>query len=99
MTDNERAYLRAFSAAKEQAGFIEDQFLSIAVGDGRTLRSKTFKVGGEEGGWFGINRFFGLYVVSFSQYGEGETQFGPFRTRSEANAVFGDVVAMNTPLG
>jgi hypothetical protein len=25
----------------------------------------------EEGGWFGINRFLGLYVVNSTQYGEG----------------------------
>lgn len=96
ITDKERAYLLSFSADEDQAGFVED-FLSIAVGDGRTLRSKSFMVGGEEGGWFGINRFFGLYVVIFSQYGEGQSEFGPFRTRREANAAFGDVVMWNTP--
>ena len=96
ITDKERAYLRAFYAAKNQAGFIED-FLSIAVGDGRTLRAKSFKVGGEDGGWFGINRFFGLYVVVFSQYGEGQDGAWAFPSRKDADAVFGLVMMLNTP--
>jgi hypothetical protein len=65
---------------------------------GKRLREKSYAVNGEVGGWFGISRFFGLYVINSTQYGEGQDDFGPFGTRKEAEAVFAHVVAFNTPL-
>lgn len=97
LTDKERTFLADFSAAEDQGAFIEDTFMSAAIDAGKTVRTRSFEVGGEPGGWFGISRFFGLYVINYTQYGEGQDDIGPFGTRKEADAAFADVVALNMP--
>jgi hypothetical protein len=61
------------------------------------LREENYRLGDETGGWFGIHRFLGLYVVNSTQYGEGQDLFGPFAKRKEANAIFNLVVVLDTP--
>jgi hypothetical protein len=100
MSDNERAFLADFSGEEDQGGFIDDRFLHAAIEDGERVREEGYRLGGEHdepGGWFGLSRFFGLYVVNWTQYGEGQENYGPFSQREEAEAVFQAAVALNTP--
>jgi len=100
LSDAERSFLADFGADKDPGAFIEDAFLQAAINGGKTLREESYRLGGEqdeEGGWFGIHRFLGLYVVNSTQYGEGQELFGPFAKRKEANAIFVTVVVLVTP--
>ena len=100
LSDAERSFLADFGVADDPGAFIEDKFLRAAINDGKTLHKESYRLGGEqdeEGGWFGIHRFLGLYVINFTQYGEGEDEFGPFAKRKEANAFFYTLVAFDTP--
>jgi hypothetical protein len=75
--------------------------LDAAIDGGKELRGKKYRLGGEKnevGGWVGIHRFLGLYVINFTQYGEGQELFGPFAKRKEANEIFDDVFSLYTPL-
>ena len=42
----------------------------------------------EDTGWVGLHRFFGMYVVNCTQYGEGQDDYGPFAKQKDAIAVF-----------
>jgi hypothetical protein len=100
LSDAERGFLADLAAAEDPGVFIEDSFLQAAVEDGKRLREESYRLGGEqdeEGGWFGIHRFLGLYVVNSTQYGEGQDLYGPFAKRKEANAIFDLAVDLNTP--
>jgi hypothetical protein len=97
LTDKERAFLADFSSAEDRASFIEDGFFASAMEGGETVRQDDYQLGSEPGGWFGISRFYGLYVIHFIQYGEGQEDYGPFAERKEADLVFDAVVASNTP--
>jgi hypothetical protein len=100
LSDAERSFLGNFGANEDPGAFIENEFLQAAINDGNTLREESYRLGGEqdeEGGWFGIHRFLGLYVVNSTQYGEGQDLFGPFAKRKEANSVFDVVVSLDTP--
>ena len=48
------------------------------------------------GGWVGLHRFFGMYVVNFTQYGEGQDEYGPFANKKDGLDMFGAVVAVRT---
>jgi hypothetical protein len=99
LSDAERSFLADFEVAKDPGAFIEDAFLQAAI-NGKRLREENYRRGGEqdeEGGWFGIHRFLGLYVVNSTQYGEGQDLFGPFAERKEADAIFDAVVFLDTP--
>jgi len=100
LSDAERNFLVNFGAAEDPGLFIEDDFLDAAINDGKALREESYRLGGEQdevGGWFGIHRFLGLYVVNSTQYGEGQDLFGPFAKRKEADTIFDTVVGLDTP--
>ena len=100
LSHDERRFLVDFGAAKDPGAFIEEEFLQAAINDGKTLHQESYRLGGEqdeEGGWFGIHRFLGLYVLNSTQYGEGQDLFGPFAKRKEANAFFDTLVVLYTP--
>jgi hypothetical protein len=103
LSDAERSFLADFGAAKDPGTFIEGAFLDAAINGGKRLGEDSYRLGGEqdeegeEGGWFGIHRFLGLYVVNSTQYGEGQDLFGPFAKRKEANAIFNLVIILYTP--
>lgn len=81
LSDAERSFLADFAGAKDAGVFIEDAFLQAVINGGKTLREESYRLGGEqdeEGGWFGIHRFLGLYVVNSTQYGEGQDLFWTF---------------------
>ena len=79
---SERAYVADFTAAEDPGAFIENSFLDAAMNDGETLREEGYgstreeaeepEEDSEEGEWHGIHRFLDLYVVNYTQYGEGQ---------------------------
>src|SRR5262249_28737591 len=46
------------------------------------------------GGWIGLHRFFGMYVVNHTEYGEGQDDFGPFANIKDGRAVFDAAIAV-----
>jgi hypothetical protein len=100
LSDAERGFLADFAVAEDPGLFIEDSFLQTAIEGGKTQREKSYRLGGErdeEGGWFGLHRFLGLYVINSTQYGEGQDLYGPYAKKKEAKAIFYAVAALNTP--
>ena len=101
LSDAERKFLADCTAAEDHGAFIiEDEFLPAAINDGKALREESYSLGdekGDGGGWFGIHRFLGLYVVNSTQYGEGTDLFGPFANRKDADKIFNAVVFLYTP--
>ena len=100
LSDAERKFLTDFAATQDPGAFIEDACLPAAINDGKALREESYSLGdekGDGGGWFGIHRFLGLYVVNSTQYGEGTDLFGPFANRKDADKIFNAVVFLYTP--
>jgi hypothetical protein len=89
LTDAERDFLTDFIAVEGRGAFIETWFLHAAVENGRTLKTCTTYFDDdkeredndahkerEPSGWFGLHRFFDMYVVNWTQYGEGQDEYG-----------------------
>jgi hypothetical protein len=99
LSDAERGFLADFAVAQDPGAFIEDQFLETALDGGETLREKEYCLVGkpaEVGGWVGIHRFLGLYVINHT-HGEGQDLYGPYAKKKEAKAIFDAVIALETP--
>jgi len=100
LSDAEATFLNDFAAASDRGTFIEDRFLNAAVEGGNTLKSYTCRAANadeaEDAGWVGLHRFFGMYVVNCTQYGEGQDEYGPFAKQKDAKAVFDAALAFNT---
>ena len=94
----EWAFLVDFAAAVDRGAFMQDRFLQAAVEGGETLKTYTHRDADadEDAGWFGLHRFFGMYVVNWTQYGEGQDEYGPFAKKKDAKAVFDNKIALNT---
>ena len=98
MSPEERDFLHEFLAAAENQGaFVEDSFLETAINTGKRVREEEYALDGEPRAWFGISSFFGLYVINWTQFGEGQENYGPYVTRKEAEAVFNSLVFLNKP--
>jgi hypothetical protein len=91
LSDAELTFLASFAAASDRGGFIEDNFLDDAMSGGVELKTYVHRYEGEDedAGWSGLHRFFGMYVVNWTQYGEGEDRYGPFSKKKDAETVFG----------
>ena len=68
-------------------------FLITAIEGGNTLKTYSHRGEAEDGltedtSWVGLHRFFGLYVVNCTLYGEGQDDYGPFAERKDAKAAF-----------
>jgi hypothetical protein len=90
--------LTNFAAASDRGAFIEDSFLRATVEGGRTLKTYTYRIPDvdEDAGWVGSHRFFGMYVINHTQYGEGQDDYGPFAKQKDTNAAFAAIVAFCT---
>ena len=95
VSNAERKFLAEFAAASDRGAFIEDCFLRAAVEGGNTLKTYTHRREDvdedhvdEETGWVGLHRFFGMYVVNCTRYGEGQDDYGPFARRKDAKTAF-----------
>ena len=99
LSDAERAFFTDFARASEDRDIaIEDGFLQAAIEDGKTLKTYEHRVPGEDvGGWIGLHRFFGMYVVNTTQYGEGHEYLGPFANIKEGKAVFDAAIGWTVP--
>jgi hypothetical protein len=95
LSDAETAFLTDFAAASDRGTFIEDRFLRAAIEGGNTLKSYTSRAADadEDAGWVGLHRFLGMYVVNWTQYGEGQDDYGPFAKQKDAKAVFDAALA------
>jgi hypothetical protein len=73
--------------------------LSAAIEGGKTLKTYKYRIPGEEdfGGWIGLHRFFGMYVVNTTQYGEGQEDLGPFANIKDGKAVFDAAIGWTVP--
>jgi hypothetical protein len=99
LSDAERAFFTDFARAGEDRDIaIEDRFLRAAIEGGKTLKTYEHRVPGEDvGGWIGLYRFFGMYVVNNTQYGEGQENFGPFANIKDGKAVFDAAIGWGVP--
>lgn len=98
LTKAERAFLADFVAASDRGSFIENSFLRAAVEGGKTLKADSWHMPDEDedAGWIGLHRFFRMYVVNHTHYGEGQNDFGPFAKQKDGKAAFDVVVALWT---
>jgi hypothetical protein len=98
LSDAERTFLIDFAGASERGLFIEDSFFGAAIDGGKTIKTYSYRLpeANEDAGWVGLHRFFGMYVVNHSQYGEGQDEFGPFAKQKDGNAAFSAVVRFGT---
>jgi hypothetical protein len=98
LTDAEQAFLAEFASADDRGSFIENSFLDAAVEGGKTLKAYTHRNADkdEDTDRFGLYRFFGIYVVSWTEYGEGGDVYGPFEKKKDAEAAFAAAVALHT---
>jgi hypothetical protein len=101
---------RVSKQTKTEAHCIEDSFLQAALEDGTTLKTFTTYADNEReeddadkereaSGWYGLHRFFGMYVVNSTQYGEGQDLYGPFAKKTDAEAVLDAAVEFETMPG
>jgi hypothetical protein len=102
-------FLTDFASEADPNGralFIEDRFLGDAIEGGKTLETYTYRMPDvdedagwvdEDAGWVGLHRFFGMYVVNSTQYGEGQDDFGPFANIKDGKAVFDAVISLYVP--
>ena len=100
LSDSERAFLASFVAASDRGTFIEDRVLSAAIEGGKELKTYSYRIPDTEedfGGWIGLHRFFGMYVVNTTQYGEGQENFGPFANIKDGKAVFDAAIGWTVP--
>lgn len=100
LSNSERAFVADFATAEDRGTFIEDRFLRAAIEGGKTLRTHTSRNPDEveDAGWVGLHRFFGMYVVNCTQYGEGQDDYGPFAKMKDARVVFDSAVLFNLPI-
>jgi hypothetical protein len=98
LSDGECAFLSAFAAAEDRGALIEECFFSSALDCGKELKSYSYRREGndEDDGWVGLHRFFGMYVVNWTEYGEGQEEYGPFAKEGDALAVFDAAVMHST---
>ena len=108
LSEAEAAFLAQFAAQNDRGTFIEDTFLRAAIEGGETIKTYTCRgpdanededKDGEEDndtGWVGLHRFFGMYVINCTQYGEGQDDYGPFAKKKDAEAVFDAAIAWKT---
>jgi hypothetical protein len=92
-----------FQETKYLEMLIEDSFFSAAVEVGEELESYSDRIADEDDpdqerdlSRFSLHRFFGMHVVHWTQYGEGEDNYGPFANGSEAKAIYHRLVFSNT---
>jgi len=99
LRDAERTYLASFAAASDRGTFIEDRFLRAAIEGGKEIKTYSYRIPGEEdfGGWIGLHRFFGMYVVNNTQYGEGQEDYGPFANIKDGKSVFDATIGWSVP--
>lgn len=111
LSPGERAFLARFEAQEDRGAFIEDEFLSQALENGTTLEAYTTYFGEDDAdtkrednnaakerevsGWYGLHRFFGMYVVNSTQYGEGQDEYGPFARKKDAKAILDAAFSLN----
>src|SRR5262249_14639576 len=100
LSDAERAFFTDFARAGEGRDLIiEDRFLRAAIEGGKEIKTYSYRIPGEEdfGGWIGLHRFFGMYVVNDTQYGEGQEDYGPFANIKDGKAAFDAAVGGSVP--
>jgi hypothetical protein len=102
LSDAERAFFTIFASDADHMGrdlIIEDRFLCAAIEGGKTLKTYANRIpGGEDlGGWIGLHRFFGMYVVNTTEYGEGQEEYGPFANIKDGKAVFDAAIGWSVP--
>jgi hypothetical protein len=99
LSDAERAFFTTLVSDPDREGrdlIIEDRFLRAAIEGGKELKTYSYRIPDTEedfGGWIGLYRFFGMYVVNTTQYGEGQEDFGPFANIKDGKAVFDAAIA------
>lgn len=86
----ERGFLRKFAAAKDRGALIDENFFDAALTCGKRLKPDRYRNEDmdEDTGEVGLHRFFGMYVVRWTQYGEGQDEFGPFAKKDDALRLF-----------
>ena len=78
LSDAERAFFTILASDADREGrdlIVEDRFLRAAIEGGKELKTYSYRIPDTEedfGGWIGLHRFFGMYVVNTTQYGEGQ---------------------------
>src|SRR5262249_55816543 len=98
LSDSERTFLASFAAASDRGTFIEDRFLRAAIEGGKELKTYSYRIPDTDfGGWIGLHRFFGLYVINNTEYGEGQEDFCPFSNVKEGKAVFDPGIGVSVP--
>jgi hypothetical protein len=101
LSDSERAFFTTLASDADCEGrnlIIEDRFLRAAIEGGKTLKTYSYHVPDSDyGGWIGLHRFFGMYVVNTTEYGEGQEDFGPFANIKDGKAVFDAAIALGVP--
>ena len=74
-----------------------NSFLRGALEHGRTLKTYEDRdADNEVAGWVGLHRFFEMYVVNWTQYGEAQDLYGPFAKEKDAEDFFDHAVAWHT---
>lgn len=96
LSKKEKSFALKLSKSKDPTEFLENNFFDSAIEDGTEVRNESYGEEGE-GGWLGIHRFLGMYVINVTQYGEGEDRFGPFTSKEHAEKVFRRAIASNIP--
>jgi hypothetical protein len=99
LSDGERAFLCNFAAAKDRGAFIEERFFDATLNCGKELKSYSYRRNegsDEDDGWVGLHRFFSMYVINCTEYGEGQEEYGPFAKKRDALAVFDAVITFCT---
>jgi hypothetical protein len=74
--------------------------LQAAIEGGKELKTYSYRIPDTEedfGGWIGLHRFFGMYVVNTTQYGEGQEDYGPFANIKDGKAVFDAAIGWSVP--
>jgi hypothetical protein len=98
LSDAERAFFTDFASGEDRDIAIEDSFLAAAVEGGKELKTYSYRIPDTDfGGWIGLHRFFGMYVVNTTQYGEGQEDYGPFANIKDGKAVFDAAVGGSVP--
>jgi hypothetical protein len=106
LSDAERAFLTEFATATDRGSFIENDFIWHAVNEGKQVKAYTYRRPDVDllgldldgvAGWVGLHRFFGMYVANYTQYGEGQDEYGPFATREDADDAFSAIVGFCIP--
>jgi hypothetical protein len=102
LSDAEQTFFIKFASdtGREDPGlFVEDRFLRAAIEGGKELKTYSYSIPDTEGfgGWIGLHRFFGMYVVNTTQHGEGQEDLGPFANIKDGKAVFDAAIGWSVP--